>query len=234
VIAPLLWGAALGVIWLLDRRRDSMEAALTQQLQQRLPPHLARWSSELAAAAVAHCPSAVTLLDWALLHAGLIDRESGGGDQLQPRGPAGTGDHASRWFSVVPPFANELGLLTGEKRKNAKGVTEYEVRPPAWGGATVPGWGYGLGQHDFVSNRVWLAGAGWKDARANLLKSAQLLRTLWNRFGELRTSVVAYNCGPTAAARAAAEGLPDKYTTGRDYSADVIARATSWGFGGST
>lgn len=56
------------------------------ELERHLPPRLARWARHLTAAA------ALYELD-ALLLAAIMDRESLGGDALNPKGPDGTGDN---------------------------------------------------------------------------------------------------------------------------------------------
>jgi hypothetical protein len=55
-------------------------------LQARLPPRLARWSSQLLAAELCYGVDPYTL-------AAIIDRESFGGELLAPKGAAGKGDN---------------------------------------------------------------------------------------------------------------------------------------------
>ncbi len=59
----------------------------TVQLEQlqRLPPRLARWALEI------YCAAALYRLDPVVL-AGVLERESRGGEALSPPGPAGVGD----------------------------------------------------------------------------------------------------------------------------------------------
>ncbi|MFP2901451.1 transglycosylase SLT domain-containing protein [Corallococcus sp. 4LFB] len=59
-----------------------------QDLESRLPKHLAQWAREFLAASTATrlCP---------YLLAGVCDREARGGMALKPPGPAGTGDHGN-------------------------------------------------------------------------------------------------------------------------------------------
>lgn len=72
------------------------------ELQNRLPPRLARWAPQLAAA------EALTGVD-ALDLAAIMDRESRGGEALEPKGPAGTGDGG-----------HGLGLMQIDDRAHAR------------------------------------------------------------------------------------------------------------------
>jgi len=89
----LPWLAALGgVAWFLWSREADV-VNLTDRLDKATPPRIGQWARELAAAAEATRPAALDLWTWATTLAGLIDRESNGGESLKPRGPRGTGDN---------------------------------------------------------------------------------------------------------------------------------------------
>jgi peptidoglycan hydrolase-like protein with peptidoglycan-binding domain len=63
--------------------------------------------------------------------------------------------------------------------------------------------------------------------------AAGMLHNLLVRFaGDVKAACSAYNGGEGGAARGLREGDSDKYTTGHDYGADVVARMRS--LGGST
>jgi len=65
------------------------------------------------------------------------------------------------------------------------------------------------------------------DHEAVVLYGASLLRSDTNALGMLRGGLVAYNAGRDAVIDAQAQGLNlDVYTTGGDYSADVLTRRT--------
>lgn len=212
--------------------------ALANYLRESLPNRHAQFADAYAQAAGARAPVgplSVSVSDFALLQAGLIDRESfykgSGGWALRPRGPQGTGDPATRWMdaSNFPDWVTDLGLLTGNIRTDADtGYQEAEVAPPQWAGAEVPGWGYGLGQIDFATWKDWLASNDWKDPFVNLDKSADILSGYCVQLGTLRLGVAAYNAGVDRVYRNRSN--PDVVTSGGDYSADVIARASGFGF----
>lgn len=209
---------------------------LGDYLASNLPSRLAQFSDAFAQAANARATLGMSPQDFALLHAGVIDRESfyaGGGWALRPRGPDGTGDPSPRWYDeeAIPNWASELGLLTGNVRMDDEGNSQVEVRPPAFAGASVPGWGYGLGQIDFVSWKDWLAANNWKDPYVNLDKSAEILAKALDDTGSVRYGVAGYNANLANVLSAKRRNLdPDIYTTGKNYSKDVIARAVNFGF----
>ena len=89
------------------------------------------------------------------------------------------------------------------------------------------GHGRGLMQIDDRSWGSWLsANGGGMDPASNIMKGAAILRANINYFGgNVRDGVAAYNCGPGNVSAALRNGLsPDAYTTGHNYSADVLSR----------
>lgn len=222
-----------------EKQEESMSSVdIANYLREKLPNMHAQYADAYAQAALNHQTIYLKPIEFALLHAGVIDRESKAGALLRPRGSGGTGDPTPRWYTSgrEPPWASELNLFTGNVRSGydenredgfREEDTQVEVRPPAYAGASVAGWGYGLGQIDFASNREWLDANNWKDPYINLDKSAGILSDGIERFGDIRLGVVAYNAGYN---HAYGSGDPDRYTTGKNYSKDVISRANAFGF----
>ena len=134
-------------------------------------------------------------------------RESnwGQGSDMRPKGPSATGDWASR-------------------------------NPQKWGYAMPPdglGWGRGLMQVDYAESDFGKTGP-WMDPTANILFGSNELATNVKHYtanpipgvDPQRAAVAAYNCGQGNVANAIRDGYDvDHYTTGRDYSTDVLERA---------
>ena len=134
-------------------------------------------------------------------------RESnwGLGSDMKPKGPAGTGDWAPR-------------------------------DPKRWGYAMPPdglGWGRGLMQVDYAQSDFGKTG-NWMDPLANIQFGTNELASNIQHFtatphsgvDPVRAAVAAYNCGPKNVEKAIKEGHDvDIYTTGHDYSRDVLGRA---------
>jgi Transglycosylase SLT domain len=125
-----------------------------------------------------------------------------------------------------PGDVDELrwGLVLGAimDRESAGGKT---LSPPGPAGTGDQGHGRGLMQIDDRSHPEFTAGEGWKDPETNITYAAKLLRSLYDAGGgDLGAAVAAYNAGP----RALKLTDPDVITTGRNYSADVLARADSY------
>jgi hypothetical protein len=141
-------------------------------------------------------------LDPLLIYA-IGSRESDWGLTLRPPGPSGTGDFAPR-------------------------------NPAKWGFAMPPdglGWGRGLLQVDY--QQAFGQTGNWRDPAANILHGAQELANDINFFAHKafpgvdpkRAGIAAYNCGPGGVEKAIRKGLDvDAFTTGKDYSADVLRR----------
>ena len=140
--------------------------------------------------------------------AGIGSRESHWGLSLRPPGPEGTGDFIERHF----PARHRNGPI------------------PSDGG----GFGRGLLQIDYDYHEFARTGK-WKDPKENILYGARLLedsRRLLQRKVNLqgsdllRAAIAAYNSGPRRVLMAIRRKLDfDFYTTGGDYSADVLNRA---------
>ncbi len=140
--------------------------------------------------------------------AGIGSRESHWGLLLRPPGPEGTGDFIERHF----PARHRNGPL------------------PSDGG----GFGRGLLQIDYDYHEFARTGE-WKDPRENILYGARVLddsrRFLQRKVNLqdldlLRAAIAAYNSGPRRVLMAIRRKLDfDFYTTGGDYSTDVLNRA---------
>lgn len=94
------------------------------------------------------------------------------------------------------------------------------------------GHGHGLGQIDDRSFPVWCHNGLWKDPKEALRMSAAVLAEKKGRISasiqksdQLRVALAAYNCGEHNAVNAYFKGVPDRHTTGGDYSKDVLARS---------
>jgi soluble lytic murein transglycosylase-like protein len=100
--------------------------------------------------------------------------------------------------------------------------------------------GCGLMQIDKRAHGKWLAKKNWRDPATNLAMGAQILVDLrqeishlsrkhgWNLSPEQQTKMVvsAYNCGAGNASKAfRVHGDSDRFTAGRNYATDVLARA---------
>lgn len=140
--------------------------------------------------------------------AAIGSRESGWGLSLRPPDPSGTGDFAPRKF----PTALRTGAL-----------------PPDGGG-----FGRGLMQIDFDAFPFARTG-NWHDPQANINTGCSVLKSNLDLLGRrtslggrdlLRAAVAAYNCGAGNVLTAINAGNDvDFFTTGRNYSADVLNRA---------
>jgi peptidoglycan hydrolase-like protein with peptidoglycan-binding domain len=139
---------------------------------------------------------------------GLGSRESQWGLGLQPNGAEGTGDRVGRRFP-----------------------TRFRTGPLPPDGA---GFGRGLLQIDFDAHEFARTG-NWRNAEDNILYGTSVLsdsrsfiqrKTNLEGLALLRAALAAYNAGPGNALTAIQNGEDvDFFTTGRDYSRDVINRA---------
>jgi hypothetical protein len=148
--------------------------------------------------------------------------------------------HTTSFFDA----ADLMGIGSRETNLDAKWLTK----------AGDGGHGYGLLQADVGSFPEWIKSGKWRDAREGILMGALILMQKWrdiekctgqrvsvrsSRTGTIFTfiakrlagaerqkvTIASYNAGRWAH-YAVSKGLnADKYTTGGDYSADVIARA---------
>lgn len=135
---------------------------------------------------------------------GLVSRESAWGLTLKPKGAAGTGDWARRnpakWHCLMPPDGK--------------------------------GWGRGLMQIDY--QQEFAKSGAWDDPGKNLMYGSKELASHIAYFtanfdadtvDPLRAGIAAYNCGRANVTAAISDGSDlDTYTTGHDYSSDIIKR----------
>lgn len=177
----------------------------TFDLEEKLPPRLARWSAQLVSAGLCY------RID-PFLVAAVMDRESRGGEALYPPGPTGTGDFGK---PGTPSFRDKTKGELGHGR----GLMQIDDR------FHLP---YLRATYD---TGVPL----WKDPTSNVLYGTWMLWRAMNVLAWEPGAVAAYNCGLGAVQRALAmAGLDateeeklaavDALTTGRDYAADVLAR----------
>lgn len=109
------------------------------------------------------------------------------------------------------------------------------LSPPGPSGTGDGGHGRGLMQVDDRWHKQFIESGQWRDARANIIYGAHVLhdsiafmRTYTKLAGInlLGAGVAGYNCGAGNAHKAILEGANiDRYTSGRDYSRDVLSRA---------
>jgi hypothetical protein len=140
--------------------------------------------------------------------AAIISRESQWGIALHPPGPAGTGDFAER--------KNRKPWRPGPKPPDGKGF------------------GRGLMQVDFDSHEFARKG-NWWDPLQNIDYGCGVLSDMIKYLGPriiengeklLRAAIAAYNCGPGNVRKAVRSGFDvDFYTTGKNYSKDILERA---------
>jgi membrane-bound lytic murein transglycosylase MltF len=98
------------------------------------------------------------------------------------------------------------------------------LNPPGAGGTGDFGHGKGLMQIDDRYHEFARTG-NWSDASENILYGATYFRSLYDQSkGSLANAIAAYNAGP----QALASNDPDMYTTGGDYSKDVLGRVASY------
>jgi soluble lytic murein transglycosylase-like protein len=131
----------------------------------------------------------------------------------------------------VSPFV----LFAIMKRESNFGLA---LSPPNPSGTGDNGHGRGLMQVDDRYWADWLDSNNWGDPKTNIFKGAEILaqkqKYLSNRLTldaiELeQAAVAAYNAGEGRVLNTVNAGQhPDTYTTGGNYSTDVIALADSW------
>lgn len=140
--------------------------------------------------------------------------------------------------------ADLMGIGSRETNLDPKWLTKAGDR----------GNGFGLMQADKRSFPDWIKTGQWKDARQGILKGAEVLMMKWRDvqsgigvkrgvtssktgktsyyFGKdvqgaeaQKVTIASYNAGRWAHYAASKDQDPDAYTTGRDYSRDVLERA---------
>lgn len=149
------------------------------------------------------------------------------------------------------PLWTRLALSQQLARVKAAGWLKYYEQAAGKYGFTVPlmlgltsretnckniigdnGHGHGLGQIDDRSYPVWCERGLWKDPQEALRMSAAVLQEKIRQISpsvpandRLRVGLVAYNAGAHHAVHDYFAGEPDRHTTGRDYSKDVLKRS---------
>ncbi len=201
VVGPITWAALLqeapqDLSKVFPTTYARNDASLMKQLAEAIKY---KTSIDEAAAEYGFSPSII---------GGIGSRESHWGLALKPVGPTGTGDPTERRF----PTRFREGPL-----------------PPDGGG-----FGRGLMQIDFDAHEFARSGK-WQDPKENILYGAKVLgdsRDFIKRKANLqdlallRAALAGYNAGPGNALRAIRDNRDiDFYTTGRDYSQDVLNRA---------
>ncbi len=146
---------------------------------------------------------------------------------LPPAVIAGLGSRQSRWGLALKP-------------RGADGSIDWMPRPFArpWRQDPLPpdGQGFGRGLLRIDYDACGFARTGdWRDPAANIRQGCTLLtdskavlrrRTVLHGRALLRAALAAYNCGIDNVLHAVRQGYDlDFYTSGRDYSRDVVNRA---------
>lgn len=137
-----------GINSVIDSSKEGLFAAA-------LPDEISQWSAQLLRAS-----RAAGVNPWVL--AGIMYRESRGGEALSPRGPYGTGDTYHR--AAGHRYAN--GYVVP-----ASGLPE-----------DGRGWGRGLMQIDWAVHHVWASQYAWFDAQTNIDYAAGLVRQVQEFF----------------------------------------------------
>lgn len=146
---------------------------------------------------------------------------------LMPAVLAGLGSRQSRWGLALKP-------------RGAEGTADMVPRPftRPWRDQPLPvdglGFGRGLLRIDYDTDAFARTG-DWRDPAANIRQACQMVaearallrrRTVLHGRALLRAALAAYNCGTNNVLHAIRQGFDlDFYTSGRDYSRDVLNRA---------
>jgi hypothetical protein len=164
--------------------------------------------------------------------------------------------YAQPFADVILQVAAETGvaasIIFGIGERETKWGTSRACRPKGnactgdfikrsalrWGSELPPdglGWGRGLMQVDYGSQKSWLASHDWTDPLTNVRKGVEILlgkRDYLAAHTELegdelmRAAVAAYNTGEGNVAKSVANGLdPDSTTAEGNYSRDVFSVA---------
>jgi membrane-bound lytic murein transglycosylase MltF len=149
--------------------------------------------------------------------------------------------YGSILISVAAQFSHRPGVLAGIMMRESLGGLALDPLGPA--GTGDGGHGRGLMQIDDRSFRQFCSGDSWKDPDKNIAQGAAVLRDIRaqvqsecrkfavpaNLDQVERLSIAGYNCGADLAVHAFRHGEEiDKYTTGGDYSAAVLAFAEEY------
>ena len=130
--AGVLGLAALAAVaaWLWKREADVQD--LANKLIDTLPSRLGQWGVQLGRAANLTSPASLSTMKWALFVAAIMDRESGGGIYLHPRGPAGRGD-----FQDKGDGRGVVGRGLGLMQLDIGAHPDLEAQPEKW---QAPSW----------------------------------------------------------------------------------------------
>jgi hypothetical protein len=176
---------------------------------------------------------------WAALRSGSAPetRQFGTTYGSAHRGLTDQHEEAKRYRESIEMGAERAGLseyiiLGIGSRESGWGLL---LKPRGSEGTGDHGHGRGLMQIDDRWHPEFCQSGNWKDPRKNILKAAEILSQYesWlvsnlhlSGDGLLRATIASYNCGPGNVRRAVRDGLDiDYFTTGRDYSRDVLSRA---------
>lgn len=131
---------------------------------------------------------------------------------------------ANQFFPAGPFDLYDLAAICD--RESCGGLT---LHPKGPGGTGDGGHGRGLMQIDDRSFPEFCGSDKWKNPRENILFGALVLSLKWKALGVKSQAIAAYNCGVGNVRRALREGQDiDRYTTFRNYSADVSKRAAKF------
>lgn len=124
-------------------------------------------------------------------------------------------EEASKKYGFTVPFL----LAVSSRETNCKNIIGDH------------GHGHGIMQIDDRSYPVWCNSSLWKDAQEAIRMGAAVLYQKQLRImpsipeeDRLRVALAAYNAGEHNAVKDYFAGVPDRSTTGHDYSKDVLAR----------
>src|SRR4051812_48247232 len=107
---------------------DGFEMTLIEEVGDSLPSRHAQFVMGYVKAARKWAPPELNFVDYSLILAAIIDRESYAGYYLRPKGPEGTGDPTPRWFladAIPKPFdeLQDASLYTGQTKEDEEGRT---------------------------------------------------------------------------------------------------------------
>ena len=203
VLFALPGGLVLGGGYLAFRwyKRRRLVLNLSQSLRAGLSEIGRLYADELAEAAAASCPPDVDPQTWAFTFAGIIERESGFGAFLSPRGPNGLGDYG---------HGHGLGQVDDRWNSDEPELSRRRMRH--------------LESGDWTDPRKHLTFCAVEVFRRAYDQLPQL-----GGDERLKAAAAAYNAGAPAVLDALSLGAdPDSVTTKKNYGRDVLARAASF------
>jgi soluble lytic murein transglycosylase-like protein len=128
---------------------------------------------------------------------------------------------------VASETATDWTIIAGVMWRESLFGLALKPRGPA--GTGDHGHGRGLMQVDDRWHPWVNESEEWKDPEANIRYAVtRVLSPAIRMFHDVKTGLAAYNAGPGAVSKALKRGAdPDSVTTGKDYGADVLDRATA-------